>query len=197
MAEWILHPSVHFLNSLMTAWRMVNQTQISSGSSIQNFLSLSLHKFFPFLCDHIAFFHIERRKEIHVQVKSCHKYSVSWGFEVRDSLSRIFQILSRLSFFGSFTKNSNTTSQTTFLPPETIKARAWKQKKSVCHHQLVISVPLPNYQMIDLACVSFRVTSSFKKVKFLRDSILPIQKDTHHFGQLLSFLLKILSYRTN
>lgn len=38
------------------------------GSSIQKFLFLSLPEFVPFLCNHIAFFHIEGQKEIYAQV---------------------------------------------------------------------------------------------------------------------------------
>lgn len=68
MAWCFLYPSVHFMNILMGNWKLINQTQLSCGSSIQNFLSLSLHEYFPFLSDHIAFFHTEGQKEIYVQV---------------------------------------------------------------------------------------------------------------------------------
>lgn len=50
--------------------------------------------------------------------------------------------------------------------------------------------------MTDLASVSTSVPSSFKKVKFLRDSALTVQRTALHFGLFLPLLLKISPYGT-
>lgn len=116
-----------------------------------------------------------KKRSMFRSVKSCHEYSVLWGFKVTDSLSRIFQILHRLSFLGSFTRNSNiaqNSSPNTFPPPETINTRASKQESGSAFTSYVASATTVSLQTIDFGHVSASVTSGFKKVEFLRDSTL-------------------------
>ena len=114
---------------------MVNQVQLSSGNNIQKFLPLSLHEFFPFLCNHIAFFHIEGQKEIHAQVKSNPVINILFPEDSRSG--RVYQRYSR--FFvvslslALFSRNSRTTLQILFPPPDTRRVGAWKEEKRFSH----------------------------------------------------------------
>lgn len=115
--------------------------------------SLSLFMSFSHSCVIILHFSTlkEKRKSMLRSVKSCHKYSVPWGFGVRESLSRILQIICCLSSLGSFSRNSKTTFQILFSPPETRKLGHEREEEVQPPPALWLWYLLPNYKMIDLA----------------------------------------------
>lgn len=98
VAWWFLHLFLCFMNILVGDWRKVNQTQLSRAVASRSFFSC-LFLNLSHSCVIILHFSTlkDKRKSMLKSVKSCHKYSVPWGFKVRDSLSQILQILCGLS----------------------------------------------------------------------------------------------------
>lgn len=172
--------------------RKVNQTQLSRAVASRSFF-LSLPEFVPFLCNHIAFFHIEGHKEIYAQVGQI----MSWIFcclriqgqrqFITDSPDSLWSL-----FLALFSRNSKTTSQISF---PTLRTRKWGLGRENPSHPYVIFVSLFLITMLGLAQVSSSVPSSFKMVRFLTDSANTIPRNILHLGLSL-FPPRTSSYRT-